>query len=409
MKILLIHDYGTATGGAELQMLSLQQGLRDRGHEVRLFSSRASLVASPLLSDYSCFGTTSRLQVFSQSANPSAYFRLRQALRDFQPDVVHVRMFMWQLSPLILPLLKPFPCLYQTAVYKAICPRGTKVLPDGSACQEKAGLACLQQGCLTPQSWVMLMIQRQLWQQWRHAFDRVVALSHRMQEKLELEGITPVEVVHNGVPERSMRSPLGDTPIAAFAGRLVSEKGVDVLLRAFAQIHTRVPDAKLLIAGHGQEAEALRSLAQDLDIADRVIWLGHLPRPELEQQFDAAWVQVVPSLWEEPFGNVSTEAMMRGTAVVASAVGAQPEIVSDLETGFLVPPGDVEAMAQSLLALLTDRALAERMGAAGRRRAVQHFSEDRRTERFVEIYHQLCALYPRSDQLSRSLQATGEI
>ncbi|QYO65091.1 glycosyltransferase [Leptolyngbya sp. 7M] len=145
MRILLLHDYGTATGGAELQMLSLRRGLRERGHEVRLLTSRAQIVAnSPLLADYNCFGTTGKLQVLSQTINPSAYWALRRALEEFQPDVVHVRMFMWQLSPLILPLLKNIPCLYQTAVYKAICPLGTKVLPDGRACSFTAGRACLQ-------------------------------------------------------------------------------------------------------------------------------------------------------------------------------------------------------------------------------------------------------------------------
>jgi len=124
MKILLVNDYGTATGGAELQMLSLKQGLIDRGHNVRLFSSHCQGVEnleSSLLADYHCFGSNSRLQVLSQTVNPSSFFALKKVLREFQPDVVHVRMFLWQLSPLILPLLKSFPSLYQTAVYKAIC------------------------------------------------------------------------------------------------------------------------------------------------------------------------------------------------------------------------------------------------------------------------------------------------
>ncbi|HTL88905.1 MAG TPA: glycosyltransferase family 4 protein, partial [Leptolyngbya sp.] len=177
MKILLVHDYGAATGGAELQMLSLRQGLRDRGHQVRLFSSTAMLVESPLLADDCCFGTTTALQPLSQTANLSAYWNLRRVLQDFQPDVVHIRMFMWQLSPLILPLLKDIPCLYQTAVYKAICPLGTKILPDGQDCQDSPGKACFQNGCLTPHSWVVMMLQRQLWQQWRSAIDQVVALS----------------------------------------------------------------------------------------------------------------------------------------------------------------------------------------------------------------------------------------
>lgn len=393
MRILLLHDYGTATGGAELQMLSLRQNLRDRGHQVQLFTSRAQMVPgviNPLQSDYDCFGTTTKLQVLSQVANFSAYWQLRQVLRQFQPEVVHVRMFLWQLSPLILPLLHPFPCLYQTAVYKAICPLGTKVLPNGADCDRPAGWACLRSGCLTPQSWLPLMAQRQLWQQWQQAFDLVVALSEGMKAKLTAAGMGPIEVVHNGVPERSMRPPLSDPPTVAFAGRLVPEKGGDILLRALAQVPVA---ARLLIAGAGSEAEAWHQLAIELGIADRVVWLGHLPVAELERQFEAAWVQVVPSRWEEPFGNVSTEAMMRGTAVIASAVGGQPEIVQPGVTGLLVPPGDVTALAAALTEILQCRDRAEQMGQAGRQRALTHFSETRRTDRFLDLYQQIRSRY----------------
>jgi len=394
MKILLLHDYGTATGGAELQMLSLRQGLMERGHEVRLFSSRVIPVEGyPQLADYTCFGTTSKVQVLTQTVNPSAYWQLRRVLREFQPDVVHIRMFLWQLSPLILPLLKTIPCVYQAAVYKAICPAGTNLLPDGSRCSFSPGRVCLSSGCLTPQSWGMLMVQHQLWQRWRSAIDQVVALSHGMREELEQAGLSPVEVIHNGVPGRSPRPLLSDPPTVVYAGRLVPEKGVDVLLRAFAIAQAQIPQARLLIAGQGNAETELRGLAGELAIADQVTWLGHRSRSEMEALFDQAWVQVVPSLWAEPFGNVTTEAMMRGTAVIASAVGAQPEIVKADRTGFLVPPGDIEALATELTQLLQSRELAEAMGQAGRDRALAHFSENRRTERFLALYQRLQKQY----------------
>jgi glycosyltransferase involved in cell wall biosynthesis len=394
MKILLLNDIGTPTGGAELQMLSLRQGLRDRGHDARLLTSRLiPVTGSPLLADESCFGSNTRLQVLTQTVNPSAYFTLQQMLREFQPDVVHVRIFMGQLSPLILPLLQGIPCLYQAAMYRTICPKGTKTLPNGAACESPAGLACLRHHCLTPQSWAMLMVQRQLWLRWRGAFDQIVALSEGMKAKLEAEGISPVEVVHNGVPMRPMRPPLATPPTIAYAGRLVPEKGVAVLLRAIAQIHLKLPALRLLIAGQGPEEDSLRQLAETLGIGDRVVWLGHVSRAEMEQHFEAAWVQVVPSCWEEPFGNVSTEAMMRGTAVIASHVGAQPEIVQDGVTGFLVPPAEAEPLAERLLEILGSIELAEQMGQAGRQRALTHFSEARRTERFLELYQQIQAQY----------------
>ncbi len=393
MKILLLHDYGTATGGAELQILALRQNLRDRGHDARLFSSRSSLVpGSPVLSDYTCFGTNSLcFQFLSNTVNPSAYLSLRHVLKEFQPDVVHVRMFLWQLSPLILPLLKDVPCLYQTAVYKAICPVGTKLLPDGSPCNDPPGRACLRHGCLmVPQTWPVFMLQQKLWQRWRNAFNLVVALSHAMKSILEAAGIEPIEVVHNGVPSRPMRPSLSDPPTVAYAGRLAPEKGVGVLLRAFARAKTLIPKARLVIAGQGFEELNLRTLATELGVSDSVVWLGHLPRQEMEKHFDSAWVQVVPSLWAEPFGNVTTEAMMRGTAVIASNVGAQPEIVSDGTTGFLVPPNDVDALTKALQRLLLNPTLAEQMARAGRERALTYFSEDKCTERFLEIYQQIC-------------------
>jgi glycosyltransferase involved in cell wall biosynthesis len=109
----------------------------------------------------------------------------------------------------------------------------------------------------------------------------------------------------------------------------------------------------------------------------------------LEQHFNTAWVQAAPSRWEEPFGNVATEAMMRGTAVVASAFGGLAEIVRNGETGFLVPPGEAAALAQALLRLVSDREAAERMGQAGRVVALTTFSQERVVERFVELYHRI--------------------
>lgn len=394
MKILLLHDYGTPTGGAELQMLSLREGLLAQGHEVLLFSSDAQHVQGfPQLADETCYGTHSSLQVLTQTANPSAYYRLRQVIRRFQPDVVHIRMFLWQLSPLILPLLKNIPVIYQTAVYKAVCPAGTNLLPDGSRCRFLPGQVCLTSGCLTWRTWMVLMVQWQLLEKWRFVIDRTVALSHAMKTELEAAGLSSIDVIHNGVPVRSMRPPLNDPPTVAYAGRLVPEKGVAVLLRAFAIAQRHHSQARLVIAGQGKEEPQLKELAKQLEIAENIVWLGHISREDLEQQFEQAWVQVVPSLWAEPFGNVTTEAMMRGTSVIASAVGAQPEIVDDPTTGFLVPPGDVDALAEKLTRLLGHRSLAEAMGQAGRDRAIAHFSEQRRTEQFLHLYESVRQQY----------------
>jgi glycosyltransferase involved in cell wall biosynthesis len=174
-----------------------------------------------------------------------------------------------------------------------------------------------------------------------------------------------------------------------FAGRLVQEKGVEVLLRAFAVVVEQNPDARLLIAGDGPERATLHALAARLDITSHVALLGHRTLMELEREFATAWVQVVPSLWAEPFGNVAVEAMMRGTAVVASRAGGLAEIVEDNISGILVPPGDSAALADALLLLFRKREMAEQMGKKGREIALSRFGEERFVGRFLGLYERL--------------------
>jgi glycosyltransferase involved in cell wall biosynthesis len=387
MKILLVNDYGTLAGGAEIQMLALRDELRKRGHDARLFASSARPSEGDNQADYKCLGTTSRLRTFLQTANPWAFLQLRQLLGEFRPDVVHVSMFLTQLSPLILPVLKDLPSLYHVVWYRPVCPLGTKMLPDMGTCDFPWGMACYHNHCLPLRDWLPLMLQMKLWQQWSKVFDLIIANSEAVKRQLIAGGIEPVEVVWHGIPIRSLRSSLSESPTVAIAGRLVKEKGADVLLKAFAKILKQIPSAKLLIAGNGPELERLNSLIRRLELSNNhVTMLGHLSRPDLERVFDGAWVQAVPSLWAEPFGLVAVEAMMRGTAVVASSTGGLTEIIQEGKTGLLAPPGNVDALAEALFKLLSNRELAEEMGRAGHEVAKGRFSEEIYVDNLIQLY-----------------------
>lgn len=391
MKILLVNDYGTPTGGAEVLTLSLREELHKRGHDVRVFTSCARATATDSYSDYECFGTMSRFRILLQSANPWAFWRLRQILADFQPDVVHVGMFLTQLSPLILPVLRNTPCLYHIHWYRCICPLGTKWLPEGRSCRMPAGLACYRHGCLSLHDWAPIMIQMGLWRRWNRVFDVFVTNSHALKQRLQSEGVpSPIEVVWNGVPVGPPRPSLTSYPTVVFASRLVREKGCDVLVQAFAQIVGQLPDARLYIVGEGPEYTRLKRLITELQLTSHIVMPGYMSRSEMESRFAEAWVQVVPSRWEEPFGLVAAEAMMRGTAVVASATGGLREIVQDGHTGFLVPPDNRDALAAALLTVLRNRDLAERLGRNGRETAVQDFSITTVADKFERLYYRLC-------------------
>jgi glycosyltransferase involved in cell wall biosynthesis len=389
MKILLINDYGIPQGGAEIQMLRLRQLLRERGHDARLFTSNVKNGHLKNEADYICQGTISPFRTLFQSLNPWAYLSLRKVIREFRPDIVHLKIFLTQLSPLILPLLKNIPSIYHVAWYRPVCPTGTKLLPDGNLCTVRAGMPCHRNGCLPLRDWMPLMFQLKLLGRWRGVFNVILANSNSVRDTLLQNGIDGVKVLHYGIPSKHGSTPLDGKPTVAFAGRLVREKGADVLLRAFAKIVGNLPSARLIIAGDGPERERLELLVSDLNLTSSVTIHGHLSNADIDGVFNGAWVQAVPSVWSEPFGITAVEAMMRGTAVVASGSGGLREIIENGKSGFLVPPGDADALAEKLLLLLRDKNLAEAIGTAGRLIAESKFSEEVFLNKLLDIYETL--------------------
>lgn len=389
MKILLLNDAATPSGGAEILTIALREEFRARGNDARIFASSARYGTQPVDADFQCFGTTGSMRTVNRVFNQSAYRQLRKVLYEFKPDIVHVRMFMTQLSPLILPLLKSVPSIYHATWHEVICPTGLKLLPDGSMCNDRAGRACYRNGCLSLQAWPLLTLQQQLWRRWKGVFDRIVANSYAIKRALEAEDIDSVEVIYNGVPNRPVRPPLNDPPTIGYCGRLSREKGVDVLVGAFATVLQSQPNCQLIIVGEGDARNGLQRQIDDACIGDRVTLHGQIERDQVEQLLKAVWVQSVPSRCREGFGLVAAESMMRGTAVVASRAGGLAEVVDDGKTGWLVAPGDQHALASALLKVIGDRQHAEELGRAGRKRAMSLFSQTGFVESFLELYSEI--------------------
>lgn len=158
-------------------------------------------------------------------------------------------------------------------------------------------------------------------------------------------------------------TPLPERPVALFVGVLERYKAVDVLADAWRIAAPRVPEATLHLVGRGTLRDVVERLVSELPEQTR--WTEALPTPEVGRALDESTVLVLPSR-SEGLGRVIVEAFCRGRGVVASRVGGIPDIVTDGETGLLVPPGDVRALADALVRVLSDRAHAERLGATGR-------------------------------------------
>ena len=177
-----------------------------------------------------------------------------------------------------------------------------------------------------------------------------------------------LEVVPNGVDPDVYRPALdwpADDGYALFVGRLVVQKGVDCLLKAFAAVIGRLPSARLVLVGDGDLELYLKRVARYLGVAHRVEFRGWQTGADLVAMYQHAAVVVVPSFYE-PFGIVALEAMACARPIIASRVGGLAEIVNDGEQGYLVPLGDHLRLASRLVKLLTDPVQRQSMGLAAR-------------------------------------------
>ncbi|WP_030484123.1 glycogen synthase [Nocardioides aequoreus] len=252
------------------------------------------------------------------------------------------------------------------------------------------------------------------------AADAIVAVSAAMRDDVlrSYPAVDParVHVVHNGIdtddwqpaadPDRVRELGVDpDRPSVIFVGRITRQKGLPLFLRAAAQLP---PEVQLVLCAGAPDTEGImaevRGLVDGLAATrDGVVWIDEmLPRADVVALLTAATVFACPSVYE-PLGIVNLEAMACETAVVATATGGIPEVVVDDETGWLVPieqlddgtgtPVDPERYVADLGAALVDAvsdpARASAYGAAGRRRAQEHFSWPAIAERTLKIYRSL--------------------
>ena len=208
---------------------------------------------------------------------------------------------------------------------------------------------------------------------WRQA-DAVVANSEGLRELAQrTTPELPIAVIPNGVdvPELLPPPPASRTPRLLTMGRLTQQKGIDVLLRALTRL--RDLDFALDIAGDGPDRAGLERMAQELGVAERVRFLGWVPRAEIARTYADAAVFVLASRIEG-MPNVVLEAMAYGRPVICTRVFGAAELVDEGKTGLLIDVEDEVQLTEALRTLLTSPDLRACMGAAGRRRVEERFT-----------------------------------
>lgn len=227
----------------------------------------------------------------------------------------------------------------------------------------------------------------------------IVAISDYVRQDLIRIGFEPnkIKIVHNGTDvaefdrrasteKRKNSAPLGGKFVIGSVGSLTERKGHSFLIDAMPRILERIPNAHLMIVGEGPVKSELVRMVERLDLVDQVTLAGF--RENVALFLSEIDLYVHPSI-HEPFGISILEAMTARKCVVASNVEGVPEIVLDGLTGVLVPPGDSDVLAETIVSLFQQNDQRLEMGEAGRRRVEEHFTIDRVVDEYQAVYRSL--------------------
>jgi glycogen(starch) synthase len=254
---------------------------------------------------------------------------------------------------------------------------------------------------LTYEAWKVIVCSQ-------HMFREVKQLFNLPEDKIKIlpNGVNAIKF--QDTPTKNIS--FGPGKKIFFIGRLVREKGVQVLLEAAPQIIAREPKVQFLIAGKGPMEGELKQLARNLRIDSHVQFLGYVDEEIKMNLYKQATVSVFPSLYE-PFGIVALEAMAAGVPVIVSDTGGLGEIIKNGCTGLKVSPGNVDALAKSILQIFQDKDIAERLKVNSLSVVKNQYSWGNIAEKTKNIYLEVLDEYKKSpwgktNQIDTSLRKT---
>ena len=408
MRVLYCNKYNYRFSGTEVYLFELMELMRSNGQEVALFSM-ADERGEPTPYDrhfvpYIDFkGQLSWSQKVRGAAHliysTEARRRIRAMIKEFRPDVAHIRSIYHHLSSSILWELRAqnIPVLYHLNDFKILCPNYNFV-SRGLACEMCKGGAfwqALRTRCYPGAAERATLVAEAYVHRWlgtyRRCVDRFLAPSRFVRDKFVEHGWDDqlFDVLPHFQKTHAMCEPPKDGPILYF-GRLSSEKGVDDLIRAMAQ----VPHVDLVIAGDGPQRNELERLAIELRLAN-VKFTGHLGPDERDRQIARSRFTVLPSRAYETLGKTILESFAHARPVIASDIGSRRESLHDGETELLYRPGNVNQLAETIHLLATNPELTKQMGRAGWEMVRREHTPERHYQKIMCLYDQILATRPK--------------
>ena len=385
MKLLFYsHFFAPSVGGTETIVLSIARGLSGLRTSSGLSEFEVTLVTQSPSENFD-----DRLLPFRVLRQPG----LAQLWRLIRSnDVIHVAGP--ALSPLVLGFVMRKPLVVEHHGFQTICPNGQLFLePTQSSCpghfMARRHMECyrcnLALGTFGSwKLWLLTFVRRFLCK--RASVN--IAPTAWLQEQLRLPR---VKTIHHGLEPCSTQRPQSTTsvsaPIVAYVGRLVSTKGVAVLLEATRLLRGQGLSFQLLVIGDGPERASVEIAAKTAPLAGHVRLLGQVSTVEMNAELSRAQAVVVPSLAGEVFGLVLVENMQRALPLIVSDLGSFKEVLGD--TGLIFRTGDPADLARQVGRILDDRQQAASLGQRAFSRVERQFSCAKMVSEHAEIYRSL--------------------
>jgi len=407
MRILFISNFYPphySSGGLELSCQEMVEGLKDRGHQIRVLTSRA-LSAEVHHQDPPWVQRTLHLEMeFASFVNGLHFFSrrkqreqenltiLRRCVDEFQPDIIFI-WGMWNLprsTAALAEQLLPQRVVYYIADYWPTLP-GQYALywqqPAKSAATRlpKAVLRIIASAILSRERLPALR------------FPHVIFVSRFLQQEYARLGITVGEsrAIAGAIDttlflkEEPAHQKRNGGLSLLYAGRFSPEKGIETAILAMDELVNRrgIDDVCLKLVGGGDSSyeTRLREQVRSAGLESHVVFHPPVPKDAMPDLYPQADAVLFPSIWQEPFGRVVVEAMASGTVVIGTATGGAAEVLVDGENGLVFPPGDHLRLAEQILKLRAQPELRRRLVENGRRTAVERF-DNRRMVAEIEAY-----------------------
>lgn len=400
MRILLANKFWYMKGGAERVVFENKKLLEGNGDTVLDFamqgaknvaSAQERFFVSAVMTDRVSFGWQGLRTAGRMLWSFEAARKFEALLKEVRPDVVHAHNIYHQISPSILPVAKRLgvPVVMTLHDYHLVSPnygmfdRGRVVEPSkrhpyGDTFRRRLIGGSLARSALSAfEGWL------------HHALGvygsvaKFIAPSEFVKQKVVEYGIDEhrIEIVPHAIDLEGRVPSYASENRVVCVGRLSPEKGLDVLLRAMKEVR----GLDCAIVGDGPERDRLERLAEELDLGN-VTFLGALYGSELDREIARAKAVVIPSQSYETFGLTALEAYAFGKPVIASKIGALPEVVREGETGRLFTPTAPKELAECLNWLAHNTARAQAMGKNGRHLAETEYAPGLHLGRLHRIY-----------------------